>query len=134
VKIAGLALAALLVAGCSKNIQNADAVRQGVMDHLTGRPDIGLNLDAMNIVVSNVSFREGEADAVVAFQPKGRPEGSGMSMNYKLRREGDKWVVKDKSMVGGSPAGAASNGTPGADAPPAMPPGHMPVAPPAAGK
>jgi hypothetical protein len=129
----------LLVAGalcamlaCSKNIQNSDAVKQSILDYLKSRPGIGLNLDAMDIQVSNVRFSEKEADAQVAFVPKGRPADSGMSMNYKLEREGDKWVVKSKAMssMGGVPtpaAGGAETGGDPAGAPPALPPGHVAV-------
>lgn len=117
-----LGLVCLLAASCSKDIQNSAAVKQAVLDHLKSRSDFGLNLDAMDIQVSSVSFREKEADAQVAFVPKGAPSGGGMSMTYKLEREGDKWVVKSKAMSGinGGPTGAM----------PELPPGHAPVAAP----
>ena len=94
-------------------------MKQAVLDYLQSRGNIGLNLDAMDIQVSSVSFREKEADAKVEFIPKGGPAGSGMSMNYKLERDGDKWVIKSKAMsgVGGGPGGAI----------PELPPGHAPV-------
>jgi hypothetical protein len=118
---------------CSKNIQNSEAVKQSVLDYLKSRPGIGLNLEAMDIQVSNVRFSEKEANAEVAFVPKGRPADSGMSMNYKLEREGDKWIVKSKAMasMGGVAAPAAGAETGGADPaaapPPSLPAGHVPV-------
>ena len=97
-------------------------MKQAVLDYLKSRGNIGLNMDAMDIQVSTVSFREKEADAKVEFVPKGGPAGSGMSMSYKLERDGDKWVVKSKAMSG-VPGGAGG-------AIPELPPGHVPVAPP----
>ena len=127
-----VAAAICAILACSKNIQNSDAVKQSILEYLKSRPGIGLNLEAMDIQVSNVRFAEKEANAEVAFVPKGRPADSGMSMNYKLEREGDKWIVKSKAMasMGGVAAPAAGGTEPGADptaAPPALPPGHMPV-------
>ena len=114
---------------CSKDIQNAAAVKQAVLDHLKSRSDFGLNLDAMDIQVSSVSFRDKEADAQVAFVPKNGPATAGMAMSYKLERAGDKWTVKSKSMssMGGVPAPAAGGSEAGA-APPAggqLPAGHV---------
>jgi len=129
VKLVILIGLSLLAAGCAKDIQNSAAVRQAVLDHLKSRSDFGLNLDAMDIQVSNVSFRDKEADAQVAFVPKGGPAGSGMSMSYKLERSGDKWVVKSKAMtgMGGAPVGGAPGGAPAGSAS-ELPPGHMPTA------
>jgi hypothetical protein len=124
-----LASALCVLLACSKNIQNADAVRQSVLDYLKSRPGIGLNLDAMDIQVSNVRFSEKEADAQVAFVPKNGPATAGMSMNYKLEREGDKWVVKSKAMssMGGSAVPPVAGGGDGAGAAPELPAGHVPV-------
>jgi hypothetical protein len=117
VKAAVFVLVALLSTGCAKDIQNSDSVKQAVMDHLKSRSDFGLNLDAMDIRVSSVRFGEGTADAEVAFVPKGGSPEAGMSMNYKLTREDDKWVIKSKGMSG--PVGGGNT--------PQLPPGHVPV-------
>ena len=117
-------LAALILAGCSKNIQNPEAVKKGVLDYLKERAStMGLNMDAMDATVNSVSFEKDVARASVMFSVKGTP-GGGMSMDYVLDRKGDKWIVRSKQI---NPASA-----PGSEA---LPPGHPPTdAQPPAGK
>jgi hypothetical protein len=110
--------AALFLSGCGRAVDSKEAVRQGVLDHLSTRA--GLDLKSMQVDVVSVSFRQNEADAVVSFQPKGSPGPSaGMQMQYTLEKKGGRWVVKVKRESGMSPHGG---GAPG----PAMPPGHPP--------
>lgn len=117
-------LALALLAGCSKNIQTNEAVRAGVIKHLS--QNSGLNLAQMDIEVTSVTFRDNEADAVVGFKPKGAGAASGMSMRYTLERQGNEWVVKKKA---GS--GMGHGMTPPAAEPPSgegnLPPGHPPT-------
>lgn len=126
-------LAALLAAGCARNINNKDAVRQGVVDYLNKRrQQTGLDMGLMNVDVSNVTFQKNKATATVSFQPKSGGV-QGMSMNYVLERKGDQWVVKGRKESGMNPHGAQGmQGTPGMGMPPAgqfgaMPPGHPPT-------
>ena len=135
--MAPVLLAALvLLSGCRKDIQNKDAVRQGVLNYLAKRSD----LTAMDVAVSNVSFHKDEANATVHFQAKGSPDpGAGMEIKYILERKGDQWVVKGRSSMAGSGHGAPTEGAagqlpsghpavPGAGpASPALPPGHPPL-------
>jgi hypothetical protein len=116
----------MLAAGCGKNINNKEAVKQGVVDYLNKRmSQTGLDMSLMNVDVSSVSFQKNEAHATVSFQPKGS-EASGMTMNYVLERNGDRWVVKGRQESGANPHG-------GGGLPPAMPggaelpPNHPPV-------
>lgn len=123
----------MLLAGCSKNIDTTDAVRQGVMDYMnTIAPKIGLDLNSMQVDVTAVTFEQDHAHATVTFTPK--ISGSkGMQLSYNLDRKGDKWVVNGNaqsagSMHGtqGSPEGAA----PGTSTVPQgtqLPPGHPAV-------
>jgi hypothetical protein len=77
----------------------------------------------MQVDVTSVSFREGEADAVVSFRPKGQADPSaGMQMQYTLEKKGNRWVVKGKRESGASPHGGEAQAPGGA-----MPPGHPPV-------
>jgi len=132
-------LALLLLAGCTKNIQTNDAVKAAVVKHLT--QNSGLNLSAMDIEVTAVTFKDNEAEATVGFKPKGGGAASGMSMRYTLEKKGSEWVVKKKAdsgmghgmpMPGGMPSAAPQGG---AEAPSgAMPPGHPPVGGMGAGK
>ncbi len=117
-------------------MQNEAAVKQGVVDYLAQRSD--LNMKAMQVDVTAVSFREDEADATVSFRPKGSA-GGGMMMRYTLERQGSRWVVKGKghSGVGQAPHGQMPpGGMPGATpgAAPALPPGHPSVGNPSGAK
>lgn len=116
--------AGLFLLACSQGVQSEAAVRQGVIDYLSTRPD--LNISQMQVEVSSVAFRQNEADATVSFRPKGGGPSSGMQMSYTLERRGNRWVVKGKGsgmhakqMPGMPPVpqAGASGGTP-------LPPGH----------
>ena len=111
--------------GCNRGIQNEDAVKQGVVDHLSSRTD--LNMSQMQVVVTAVSFRENEADATVSFRPKGGGASSGIEMKYTLERKDNRWVVKGKasSPHGQMPPPGMQNPVPGQS----MPPGHPPMNP-----
>ena len=126
------ALAAILVMGagsaCKRNIDNQEAVRQAVIDYLGKRSN--LNMSAMNVDVTAVTFRSNEADAVVSITARGAAPGQPMSMRYTLERQGDHWTVKGKADAGGSPHGAgAANPHGGAEPPPSgeLPPDHPTV-------
>lgn len=125
--LAAVAAAVLLLSGCSRGVENKEAVRQAILAHLSER---GMNVGSMQVDVVAVTFRENEADATVAFAAKGGQGGQPMTMNYTLAKKGDGWVVKSRSEAGGAPHGAAGQ------MPGAMPPGHPDVggAPPAPAK
>jgi outer membrane murein-binding lipoprotein Lpp len=126
-------LLTLLLGGCSKNIQNEEAVRSAVMEYLNARaPQTGLDMSAMTVQVSTMSFERDSARVTVSVAPKG--VGGGMQINYELDRKGDKWVVRpnasphmtvapngSEALPPGHPA-VAPNGSQ------ALPPGHPPVA------
>jgi hypothetical protein len=91
-------VALVVMAGCSKNIQTNEAVKAGVVKHLT--QNSGLNVAAMDIEVTAVTFKDNEAEATVGFKPKGGAGASGMSMKYSLEKKGGEWVVKKKADSG----------------------------------
>lgn len=137
--VALLALALALLAGCNKKgPQNKEAVRQGVIDYLNSRTNLAMS--SMNVDVTAVTFKDKEADATVAFSPKGSGGASqGMTMRYTLEWKNDRWVVKGKAdsghggamggAMGGGMGGAMGGANPhggGTDLP-AMPPGHPPT-------
>ena len=102
-----LFVAVLILAACSKDIQNTEAVRQGVVDYLQQRtPETGLDVNSLVVTVSSVSFEQDVARATVAFSPKSAPGATGMSMNYVLDRKGDKWVVNGRQVNPGGAHGA----------------------------
>jgi hypothetical protein len=141
-----LATALFVTAGCKKAGENKEAVKEGVVQHLS--KNAALDVNSLTIDVTDVKFQGDEATAAVSIKPKSAPE-QGMNMSYTLVRKGEKWEVKGKAaghgggagMGGGTgapPAEAPAPGTPepkGAlgDAPKApaaagnLPPGHPPV-------
>jgi hypothetical protein len=109
-----------LLAACTKDIQNADAVRLSIVDYLKARQEkTGLNMDMMTVDVSSVTFTSSgnEAHANVMFTPKAG--GARMQMPYTLDRKSDKWVVRPHADGGENPHGAAGL--------PAPPPSHPPL-------
>jgi hypothetical protein len=115
-----LVAAALLLAACSKDIQNSDAVKQGVIDYLQQKKgETGLDMKLMQVDVASVTFDKNQAHAVVVFRPKNSADAAGMQMAYTLDRKGNQWVVASHNESGASPHGAG--GMPG------MPPGHPAV-------
>jgi len=114
VKKLALVTSVVILAACPRDIQNTEAVRQGVVDYLQQRTaETGLDVNSLVVTVSSVSFEKDVARATVAFSPKSAPGVTGMSMNYVLDRKGDKWVVKGRQV---NPGGAHGAGE--------MPPGH----------
>lgn len=102
-------LTVLLLAGCNRGSQSKDAVRQGLMDYLSGRKD--LNIGSMDVDVSSVQFNGNRADATVSFTPKGVPASQGMTMRYQLEQQGSRWVVvgkQDSGHSGSVPPGSAN--------------------------
>jgi hypothetical protein len=69
----------------------------------------------MSVEVTSVQFNGAHADATVSIAPKGGPAGAGMTMPYKLERQGGKWVV-----MGGSGSAHPGAGMPGSGMPPGM--------------
>ena len=124
-----LLVVAALLAACSRDIQNTEAVRQGVVDYLRARQaETGLNVDMMQVEVTSVSFQRDEARTTVLFRPK--TGGGGMQMSYSLDRKGDKWVVRGHGDSGANPHGGSSSSPPQLpliQPPPALPEGHPPV-------
>ena len=117
----------LAVSACQqKDINNPEAVRQGVVEYLSQRSD--LNVDSLEVEVASVTFQEDEADAVVAIRLKGGGPAESMTMRYLLEREGDRWIVKGRAGESGSPHGG-SFGDPfhGGSGTGGLPPGHPPV-------
>jgi hypothetical protein len=123
VKKFSLVLAAVLcLAACQKNIQTNEAVREGVIKHLSQNQN--LSIGSMDVEVASVTFKDNEAEATVSFKPKGGDASSGMSMRYSLEKKGNEWVVKKKADSGmghgAAPASGAPEGT-------GMPPNHPPM-------
>jgi hypothetical protein len=113
----------LVLLACSADIQNKEAVKSGIVKHLSERKNLDLDMSAMNVEVTSVTFRKDEAEAVISFAPKGAPAAQGMSMKYTLERKGNEWAVKGRAAAGGMGHGGAA-----APAAGELPPGHPPAA------
>jgi hypothetical protein len=119
--VAGLAL----LGGCSRSVENKEAVRLAVLDHLANRA--GLNVASMQVEIVSVVFRQNEADATVSFRAKGSTGGPAMNMNYTLMKQGNGWVVKGRADTGASPHGGAGQMPGMSGMPGGAPPGHPQV-------
>ena len=115
-----LLLIALLfcsLAACNRASQDKEAIRQAVIEHISGK----VNVAAMDVDVTAVTFKGQEADATVSFRVKGAGSGTPMEMPYTLEQKGGKWIVKS------NPGAASAHGAIGDPGVSAMPPGHPPL-------
>jgi hypothetical protein len=112
----------LSLAACNRGLQNNEAVRQGVIDRMAEKKVGGVDVN-----ITSVKYNGNEADVVASIVPKGGNPAAGMSMNYHMKQEGNKWVVVGTQDSGGSPHGGAAMPVPanphGADGIPTTPPG-----------
>jgi hypothetical protein len=143
----GLFAALFLGGGCKKQPSDNDAIRAGIMQHLTA---VGtLNLTAMEVDIRSVSINGKQAHAEVEFRPKtGGAPGAGMQVGYNLEKRDGAWVVQNSQPLGGMIQHPNPNQNPhqnqdvhsgglpnfndvlnpsGSPAPGALPPGHPPV-------
>jgi len=114
-------LLAVLLAGCGNGMRNKDKVQQAILSRLQARS--GLDLNALDITTTSVSFNHNMAYATVAFHPKGDADvKSGMVMKYTLEARDGKWVVVSvaDSQGHGMAGHAAASGE-------QLPPGHPPI-------
>ncbi len=114
----------LWLSGCARDINNKEALRSAVLEHLQARQkEIGLSMDSFDVEIGSMSFQKDQATATVSFKPKAG--GEGMQQPYAFERKGDKWAVRSRMETG--PGG---HGT-GQPLPPSegttLPPGHPPT-------
>lgn len=141
------AAAVLSNAACKKRASDNDAIRAGIMQHLSA---IGtLNMSAMDMDIRSVSVNGNQAHAEVEFRPKtGGTPGAGMQVAYNLEKRDGAWVVLNTQPLGGMIQHPDPNKNPhtnqdvhsgalpnfndvlnpsGASTPGALPPGHPPI-------
>jgi len=109
VRIYSALLLIVCLAGCNRANQDKSAVRQGVIEYISGR---GLNAASMEITLSAVEFEGSKANATVAFAPKGGNPAQGMSMQYALELKAGKWTVTGRRDPGQHSSTAATPGSP----------------------
>ena len=112
---AAVFLLLLCLAGCRHAAESNDAVRQAILDYLSGIQ--GLNVQAMEVKLDSVQFNASKADAAVSIFLKGNTNPF-MKKTYHLEQKSDKWVVQPSQESAGhgmAPAPGAANphgGTP----------------------
>jgi hypothetical protein len=116
VKWLAVAVAALALGACARNIDNQEAAQKAI-DEYFAKPE----LRTMTARVQNVIFRGAEADATVMVTGKGADPGSAIPIPYVLERKSNGWVVKGPSKTGMAGHAAQNPGQ--------MPPGHPGGAP-----
>jgi len=147
-----IALALLLtvsffgLSACKKQTNDSDAIRAGILQHLTS---IGtLNVSAMEMDMRSVAVTGNLAHAEVEFRARNSgPPGGGMQVAYDLGKRGDAWVVLKSQPLGGmqhpttrqnpsanQPAHSMPNfnellNSSGPPTQTTLPPGHPPVNP-----
>jgi hypothetical protein len=85
-------LLSLLAVGCKKQVSDADGIRDGINQHLSGLKTI--NLSAMDMDVTNYSVQGNRAQAQVEFRPKGGGP-AGMQVSYTLEKQNGAWIVQN---------------------------------------
>src|SRR5215470_11278212 len=140
----GVTAALFGLSACKKQVNDNDAIRTGILQHLTS---IGtLNMSAMEMDMRSVAVTGNQAHAEVEFRPKNSgPQGGGMQVAYDLEKRGTAWIVLKSQPLGGMQH-PSTNQNPGANQPVhsmpnfneilnpsgapaqgALPPGHPPV-------
>ena len=131
---------------CKKETSDSDAIRAGILQHLTSMAT--LNMSAMEMDMRSVSVTGNQAHAEVEFRIKtsGAP-GGGMQVAYDLEKRGSAWVVLKSQPLGGGMQHPNASQNPSADQPvhsipnfsellnppsgassqTTLPPGHPPV-------
>ena len=113
-------LAVLLFSGCGNDMKSKEKVQAAILERIQSRT--GLDVNAIDVTTTAVSFDKNMAYATVAFHPKGDTAVShGMAMKYTLENRGGKWVVVGvNNPQGGGAMGQSSGGS-------QLPPGHPPL-------
>ena len=111
----------LLTGGCKKT-DNNEAIRAGVIKHLSSVN--GLNVNNMDIVVTQASISGDKAQANVDIRAKnGDPTSPAMQLVYQLEKQGAEWVVVKGQSTGGMQHPSAGDTPQGNN----LPPGHPSV-------
>ncbi|HEX8872650.1 MAG TPA: hypothetical protein VF758_07790 [Candidatus Acidoferrum sp.] len=110
----------LLSAGACKKTDDKEALRAGIVKHLSAMQ--GLNISNMDIVVTKATVNGNQATASVDIKAKTgeMANAPAMQLTYTLEKQADGWVV-----VKGQPTGGMQHPTPGQATPDgSLPPGH----------
>lgn len=121
--LAALLLSFSVLAACGNSMRSKDKVQQAILERLAAHS--GLDLNALDVTTTSVSFRNNMAYATVAFHPKSDTSvNSGMLMNYTLEARNGKWVVLSVADSQGHGLAGHPSASSGTDQ---LPPGHPPL-------
>jgi hypothetical protein len=110
--------ALLLLTGACKKSDDKEAIRAGVMKHISSMD--GLNVSNMDVVVTQATINGNTAQANVDIRAKnGDRNAPPMQLVYNLEKQGNDWVVT-KGQSGGGMQHPAPGSTPQGN----LPPGH----------
>jgi hypothetical protein len=114
----------LLAVACKPKTNETEAIRAGVIKHLAALNM--LNMNAMDVKVTQTTINGNQADAKVEIRSKGGdPNAEPMQIGYSLEKRGEEWVVlKSTGMGGGMQHPGPGEAPPAGSTPGAMPPGH----------
>jgi hypothetical protein len=89
------------VSGCKNQPSDNEAIRAGILQHLTA---VGtLNISAMQMDIRNISINGNQAHTEVEFRPKtGAAPGTGMQVAYNLEKRNGAWIVLKTQAAGGT--------------------------------
>jgi hypothetical protein len=120
-------LTVLLLTGCESEQQKKEKIQQAILDRLQSHS--GLDLKALEVTTTAVTFEKKKAFATVSFHQKDDPiVNSGMVMKYTLEERDGKWQVTGIGNSQGAGGTALPSGHPptvGTD----LPSGHPSVGP-----
>lgn len=112
----------LLTGGCKSKMDSKEAIRDAVVKHIAGVS--GLNVNNMNIVVTQATVNGDRAQASVEIRAKNaEPNSPPMQLSYDLQKQGEEWVVLKGQSTGGMQHPAPGQMPPSG----ALPPGHPAV-------
>jgi hypothetical protein len=110
-------------------MQSNDLVRSDLIEYLSTK--VGLDMKALDVDVTKITFEDGQAHATVSFHQKNNSAiDSGMVMQYTLAPKGGHWVVTGRAdSQGHGFSGSANDQSLPAGHPPLqqLPPGHPSV-------
>ena len=114
----------LFAVACKPKSDEKEAIRAGVIKHLTALNM--LNLNNMDISVTQATINGNQAQAQVEIRAKGGDSaGNAMQIGYAMEKRGEEWVVlKSTGMGGGMQHPGPGEAPPAGTTPGAMPPGH----------
>ena len=119
-----LGIALLFAVACKSKSDDNEAIRQGVIKHLTALNM--LNMANMDVKITQATVNGNQAQAQVEIRSKGGDPGAQpMQIGYALEKQGEEWVVlKSTGMGGGMQHPGPGEAPPAGSMPGAMPPGH----------